>query len=71
MPGAGDLLPPQRREVTILAGRREGFGLGAPGWNLSLQLSDLEPDRRGEKFITRAAVKNYFHYQFIDYVFVY
>ncbi len=29
LPGAGDMLPPQRGEVAFLAGRREGFRLGA------------------------------------------
>lgn len=45
LPGAGDELPPQRGEVALLAGRREGFSLGAISRSLSLQLGDLEPDR--------------------------
>lgn len=50
LPAAGDVLPPQRGEVTLLAGRREGLAPGAPSWSLSLQLGHLEPDRRDTDF---------------------
>lgn len=42
LPGPGDVLPPQRGEVSLLAGRGEGFGLWAVSWSLSLQLGNLE-----------------------------
>ncbi|KAA8591267.1 hypothetical protein FQN60_002210, partial [Etheostoma spectabile] len=44
LPGAGDVLPPQRGEVSLLAGGGEGFGLGAAGLSLGLQLGHLKPD---------------------------
>lgn len=43
LPGAGDILPPQWGEVTLLAGRRKGLVLGAPSRGLGLQLGHLEP----------------------------
>lgn len=45
--GAGDSLPPQRGQLALLAGRREGFGPGASGRSLGLQLGDL--DTNGEE----------------------
>ena len=49
LPGAGDVLPPQRGEVALLACRREGFGLWAACFSLSLQLGHLEPDGDRQK----------------------
>ena len=39
-------------ELALLAGRREGFRFGASGFNLSLELGDLEADKRAQKFTT-------------------
>ena len=54
LPGAGDVLPPQRGEVAVLAGRGEGLRLGPVRGGLCLQLLDLrrgegEEDGRGEE----------------------
>lgn len=43
LPRAGDILPPQRRKIAFLLGRREGFSLRSSGWSRSLQLIYLEP----------------------------
>lgn len=67
--GAGDELPPQRGEVALLAGRREGFGQGASSWSLGLQLGDLEPDSREYRFTTEAATDDYLHYCLICQLF--
>lgn len=42
LPGAGDVLPPQRGKVAVLAGRGEGLGLGPNGRGLFLQLLNLK-----------------------------